>query len=364
MQRVRESQKNCRGLKEAFEILGHPDISPMTSNPEQFLRYVEAVESVKADIFAETLKPRWADAAFLARQRKTRALDSFWAGIVAGYAEHGTSGVTPIFAYGNADVSGRATPSTGLVKSLQRIVGIPNVVFIDEFRSTITHSACGCLLHKVWTYNKSHKQVSRDKRRAAFLKARGEMEDPKRKVADKWLVRGLLICRNPQCPNKHASFVDRDGNPCETFVENLHARDEGRPIPLNNTRGYTFSKEERKWVNRNYFLLPRADPATFKVPHGDGGMEIHERRQEEKEKDYILSGMTAPLAGPSDNRRPMLPTVSLGREHSRSANWPLDQEKQARVHANIQQRGSRVAGESSRIKPLTTAPSSLLSKKS
>jgi hypothetical protein len=364
IQRVRESRKHCQGLKEAFEILGHPDISPMTSKPEQFLRYVEAVESVKADIFAETLKPRWADAAFLARQRRTRALDSFWSGIVAGYAEHGTSGVTPIFAYGNADVSGRATPSTGLVKSLQRIVGIPNVVFVDEFRSTMTHNACGCLLHKVWTYNKSHKQVTRDKRRAAFLKARGEMEDPKRKVADKWLVRGLLICRNPLCPNKHASFVDRDGNPCETFVENLHARDEGRPIPLNNTRGYTFSKEERKWVNRNYFVLPRADPATFKVPHGDGGTDIHERRQQEKEKDYSLSGMTAPLAGPSENRRPLLPTVSLGREHSRSANWPLDQEKQARVPANIQQRDSRVAGESSRIKPLTTAPSSLLSKKS
>ena len=65
------------------------------------------------------MKPRWADAAFLARQRRTRALDSFWAGIVAGYAEHGTSGVTPIFAYGNADVSGRATPSTGLMVALK-----------------------------------------------------------------------------------------------------------------------------------------------------------------------------------------------------------------------------------------------------
>ncbi len=96
----------------------------------------------------------------------------------------------------------------------------------------------------------------------------------------------------------------------------------------------------------------------------DGGTEIHERRQEQKEKGYTLSGMIAPLAGPSENRRPLLPTVSLGREHSRSANWPLDQEKQAREHANIKQRGSRVAGESSRIKPLTTAPSSLLSKKS
>ena len=105
-----------------------------------------------------------------------------------------SSGIMPIFAYGDANFTNssygsKSTPTTGMLRSLQRIAGYVNVVLIDEFRTSACCATCGALVCSIKTSNISHRQQTRFKKRAAILHSRGEKEDPSRKMPDTWDVR-------------------------------------------------------------------------------------------------------------------------------------------------------------------------------
>jgi hypothetical protein len=274
----------------------------------------------------------------------------------------------PIFAYGDANFTNssygsKSTPTTGMLRSLQRIAGYVNVVLIDEFRTSACCATCGALVCSIKTSNVSHRQQTRFKKRAAILHSRGEKEDPSRKIPDTWDVRGQKVCRNPDCGDKQYSFIDRDINAAKGMVHIFEAKDAGLSKPEHYSRSFKFDQSYRASVKKTFFTHPQADPLTFKTPHGDGGTQVYEDRLQGRQDGYTVTGTTAPLAGPPQNPRPLLPTAPIGREHFRTSTWPLDLKRdQERVPVTSQNRGLRAVGEPTKRgnSPLTATPSSIL----
>jgi hypothetical protein len=274
----------------------------------------------------------------------------------------------PIFAYGDANFTNssygsKSTPTTGMLRSLQRIAGYVNVVLIDEFRTSACCATCGALVCSIKTSNISHRQQTRFKKRAAILHSRGVKEDPTRKMPDTWDVRGQKVCRNPDCGDKQFSFLDRDINAAKGMVYLFEAKDAGLSKPEHYSRSYKFDNHYRTAIKKSWFKHQTADPLTFKTPHGDGGTQVYKDRLQAKQDIHRVTGTTAPLAGPPHNPRPLLPTSQMGRSHYRTATWPLDQERdQERVPVTSQNRGLRAVGEPTKRgnSPLTATPSSIL----
>ena len=235
-----------------------------------------------------------------------------------GRVEDGTDGIQPFFCYGDASFSstcfgGYSSPTTGASKSLQRVGGLANFVFIDEFRTSACCSSCGFLLHSVYTRDSSKRRDQRVKKRAAFLASRGEEEDPNKTASHEWDVRGEKICRNKACPDKHSSFKNRDINAPVNMLSRFQAMDAGLPVPAHLTRAFKFTKAQRAYVKRNrYVLPPDLDTFTFKSPHGDGGPELAAQRKELHERNAVTTGWSAPLAGKLNDTRLLLPTSPIG----------------------------------------------------
>jgi hypothetical protein len=366
--RLRRSRLYCESLKDAFKLLGDPEASPKTASLDQYLRHVEISEQVKEQILNETMRSRWADDSFFFRQKKAQALDLFWSEVISGSVQDGTAGIMPIFAFGDAKIRGSygssTAPSSGLVISLQRIAGVVNVVFVDEFRTSACCATCGFLLHSVQTANASKRQDTRVKHRLAALAARGEKEKDvvTNSPPPSWDMRGLKLCRNQQCLDNHSSFRDRDVNAALNMLKIFGCLDAGIPVPETLTRGYNFTSDDRAWVKRNYYKLPQnLDTTSFKKSHGDGGQEIAANRLYEREHNYKVSGWTAPLGGSHARPRPLFPTVSTRGAKYRTLNWPLNQYQQVeeqRETASRQDSSLRAVGEPTRSnQPLTAAPS-------
>jgi len=362
--RLRDTQKWCKPLKAAFAVMNDPSVSPKTSSSLKFALHIAATESVKNIIFAETLRSRWADAVFHYRQLKTQSLDLFWSEVIAGSVKDGTAGIQPMFAYGDAGFRGRSTPTTGMVKAVQRIAGLVNFVFIDEFRTTMCCTACGWILLDVRTYNSSSKHDAFLKRRAANLAARGEKEDPDHVFPDNWVVRGQKICRNSNCPDSHSSIVARDVNPCKTMITIFNCEDAGLPKPAHLYRSFKFTQKQRAYAKRNPYYHPEdLDDSSFKVPHGFGDPTLAGQRSTFHKNNSISTGWTAPVAGPLNNTRLLLPTSPLDRGLSSGSRWqtpvwPLNnQMEQTRKSVEKTKSVPRVVGERMG-ESLTAAPSS------
>ena len=358
-ERLQTSRKFCRNLKSSFAILGDPHVSAKTTSLGQFLRHIHATESVKEVIFTETLRSRWADQVFLARQRKSQALDLFWQKVIAGSIADGTAGITPLFAYGDAGFSGRGTPTTAMVQACQRNVGMVNFVLTDEFRSTICCASCGWLLHEVRTFNSSKKHDALVKKRAAILASRGEKEDPNKVPPKNWVVRGLKVCRNPSCQDKHSSLLDRDVNPCKNMILITQAIDAGLPVPVNLTRSFKFSAADRANVRRNPFYINKDTSGTLKLPHGCGDATLSTIRQELHEYNAQTTAWSAPLAGKVKETRLLLPTRpsmgTSGASRWQAPLWPVDKiQEQSRMSVE-KSCDFRIVGEQ-RGMSLTAAP--------
>jgi hypothetical protein len=269
-----------------------------------------------------------------------------------------------MFAYGDAGFRGRGTPTTGMVKAVQRIAGLVNFVFIDEFRTTMCCTACGWILHDVRTYNSSSKHDALLKRRAANLAARGEKEDPDHVYPDNWVVRGQKICRNSRCPDSHSSLVARDVNPCKTMITIFNCEDAGLHKPAHLTRSFKFTQAQRAYAKRNPYYHPEdLDDSSFKVPHGYGDPTLAAQRSTFHSANAISTGWTAPVAGPLNNTRLLLPTSPLNRGFSSGSRWqtpvwPLNnQMEQTRKSVEKTKSVPRVVGERMG-ESLTAAPSS------
>jgi hypothetical protein len=263
---------------------------------------------------------------------------------IAGSVEDGTAGIFPIFAYGDAGFRGRSTPTTGMVKAVQRIAGLVNFVFIDEFRTTMCCAGCGWILHDVRSYNSSKKHDKLLLKRAAILASRGEKEDPNHVYPDNWIVRGQRICRNKLCPDSHSSFISRDVNPCKIMISVFHCADAGVPKPAHLNRSFVFTPAQRAFVKRNPYFHPEdLDTSPFKVPHGYGDPTLAAQRATFHSNNAVSTGWTAPLAGPLNKTRLLLSTSPIGGLSSSSRwqtpVWPINsQMEQTRVSAEKKER--------------------------
>ena len=160
--------------------------------------------------FAEKLKYRWADAAFRTWSRGQSILHGFWSRLVKGRLEDGTAYIQPTVAVGNAKwkikgMKGRKpTPTSSMLAAGMAVCGRSWLRSVDEppyeHRSSKPCSGCGKVLDKVRAPTPIRVKLA-----AAARKARGVLT---KKVPDTRIVRGLLLCRNPACPNP--GFKHRD----------------------------------------------------------------------------------------------------------------------------------------------------------
>jgi len=214
----------------AFVQLAAPEACGKTASLDQYLQHMRLTARLRPVIFAETLKPRWANADFRAYQAKCRALAQFWSEVRAGKLEDGTAGVHPVIAYGDANFAssyrgGISAPTTAAYVACVNVMGQDAVCLTSEYRSTKCHAACGSPLRKVTSEVPSYRHQKRMDKYERVMKAwtkdvheatacgRALPARPwVRKPPEVRRVDGLRVCVNPDCPERHRSLVHRDVN--------------------------------------------------------------------------------------------------------------------------------------------------------
>jgi hypothetical protein len=291
----------------AFVRLADPGVCCKTADVAQYVAHVALTAELRPEIFAETLKPRWANDKFRAWQAGQRVLANFWSGVRAGKLEDGTAGVHPVIAFGDAQfaASGRgrhSAPTSACYVACVNVMGRSAVCLTTEHRSTRCHHACGHLLQQTDSLPPSRaetraldKQAERQDEYAAKVEAwkvqcatadeRKSPRPPRPRPPQTWKlgIRGLLRCTNPECPERHRSLIDRDENAALNILRAFQHRDRGllppehmcRPAGEEATKKRATSDELDAERNGPVpFLIvdgPRARATgAHGIPHGDG----------------------------------------------------------------------------------------------
>ena len=313
----------------AFVRLSDPGVWPKTSLASQYVRHMAIKATVEPAIFAETLKSRWADEEFRAKRAKAQVLHAFWSRVRRGRLEDGTAGVTPMVAYGDANlatsIGGRlSAPTTAAYVACCHAMGPENVVLTTEHRSSKCCSACGHVLRKVLSPNVSrraqrkhdYKLGQEDLRSAQQGEAYVEPAWARYATPNWAALRGLLACNNSSCQDNHASFVDRDLNAARNIRRAFetadrfkcmsadeHAAPDARKLPDH------MLKMSHKADDAEQMVVPFIVPVDIlhRVPHGDGGTSKPRARAAKREELRIKWKTDAPLAGPPSDPHMLLP---------------------------------------------------------
>ena len=209
----------------AFAALSAKDVVGKTANLQQYVNHMITTAQLRPIIFEETLKPRWARAAFKSWQVKRKVLTRFWSSVRAGKLIDGTASVQPMIAYGDAVFSasgpGRvSSPTTTMYETCVAVMGRKSVRRVDEFNTTKNHHACGCELRSIASVEEAQMPTSVED---------GEEEDGGggggASYTYKKPVRGLKLCETCH------EFVDRDINAALNMLLVFRAADKGEAPP-------------------------------------------------------------------------------------------------------------------------------------
>jgi hypothetical protein len=313
----------------AFVRLSDPSVWPKTSNVAQYVQHMKLKAEVEPAIFAETLKSRWADEEFRAKRAKAQVLHAFWSRVCRGILEDGTAGVTPMVAYGDANlatsIGGRlSAPTTAAYVACCHAMGPANVVLTTEHRSSKCCSACGHVLRKVLSPNAS-RRAQRKHDYKIGLEERRSAEQGDAYVEPAWArfttpnwapLRRLFACNNSSCQDSHASFVDRDLNATRNIRRAFETADRfkcmtsdeqaapgARKLPDHMVK--TSHKDDDAEQTVAPFIVP-VDTLN-RVPHGDGGTKKPRARAAAREALRKRWGTDAPMAGPPGDPHMLLP---------------------------------------------------------
>ena len=302
----------------AFVQLAAPGAWAKTASAEKYVAHMRLTARLRPGIMDETLRTRWADEAFRAKQAKQRVLSSFWATVRAGRLEDGTASVTPMVAYGGANFAssgaGRAAaPTTAAYVACVDVMGEGAVVLTTEHRSTKCCSACGHVLRSIATGDLSRAEQAKlaKWRRYDAAAAAGDVRasgsgqaarngkgplannnPPGSNFAPRKMgtVRGVKVCNYSACPDAHARIKDRDENACRNIRLAFMSLDARLALPDH----MLFAKqapEGRRGQDRADHAppLPLLPGVQHCNPHGDGGLGKPRRREALREADAALA---------------------------------------------------------------------------
>jgi hypothetical protein len=277
---AKEWQESMERRPDGQTLADHLGASPRrVASLERYLAHVRATADVFRPLLTEMLQPRWAVAAFDGWRLRHKVLANFWARVWRGRIDHGTDHVTPVVAYGNASFIGGA-PTVDAYLACVEVMGSDAVRYVDEYRTSRTHHACGCVLQGVVDPVPTERELVASKRvrekkediesrlRGAVAAGAGgggvaaggaagggdiaggsaprprgaSVGAPQRREP----IRGLYRCANPRCPDAGSSFVDRDVNAALNMVAAFVARDAGGRRPEHLDRGVYRGRERRE----------------------------------------------------------------------------------------------------------------------
>jgi hypothetical protein len=237
-------------------------------------------DDVEDDIFDETMKPRWAKAAFTTWQAKTRAMARFWSEVRAGRVEDGTAGVRPLIVYGGANFASSAkgaaaAPTTALYAACLAVCGPAAVRLATEHRSSKCCACCGGVLQWVATPMPSPAHAAARARIEAAREGRGWA--PMRPLSTLIDVRGLKRCPSPLC-EREGAFVDRDVNAALNILRAFVQLDATGTLPEHMRRaGVDHTARDELEARGSHVLWGNLEDEGRGEPGGDGE-ETHWRR--------------------------------------------------------------------------------------
>ena len=224
------------GLRFAASVLSN--VSARYSSEVAWNAYVRAFAATHIILLLEKMKPYWARSAFEASRCRQMVPSRFFASLTVGSLDAGNLGEPATIVYGDAKFGAsqrgrQSVPTTALYRSCEvtagscraRNGGSGSAVQTPEWRSTLTHSACGEVLAGVRGFVRPPNARSR-------AAGGGDAGEPKWRV-----IRGLKYCRNQGCSEPHARMVHRDGNPLRNIRANAVNLARGIPLPAHLRRG-------------------------------------------------------------------------------------------------------------------------------